>query len=184
MPCGVRRMYESPIVAKASGRERVERGTIERRRDRGGAFGRRDRNPLYATADPPAWRPVPHRAGALGRAGLASGSSRGHQDSATKAHSRRSDLAESCIAPVPLQLMLRVRRVEALDARAEAGADVTPLLGDDTSEERQTDSCVEPPRPSERSARNGELDHRDAAPRLHHARELAHRRGGIVDIAQ
>ena len=75
-------------------------------------------------------------------------------------------------------------RVEALDARAKERADIAPSLRDESAEDRQPDAGPKAPCPKERPAGDAELEHRDPPAGLHDARQLAHRRGGVVDVAQ
>src|ERR1700716_2177841 len=116
MPQRVRGMQESPVIAPASGRQCIERGALGRRRHRGPLSGWRHRNPLFAPGSPRLRtpEPAPRRAGALGGAILHAG----HDYARAKAHAIDMDVDESRLTPRALDVVLRVRRVEALDAAA------------------------------------------------------------------
>src|SRR4051812_21570975 len=73
---------------------------------------------------------------------------------------------------------------EAADARPEEAPDLVPTGRDQPSRSRQADPHPELPEWTPHAVRNGELEHRDRAARPHHARQLAHGRGGVVDVAE
>ena len=95
------------------------------------------------------------------------------------------DLARSrpsCHSRVPGRARLRV---ELLDVRAEEATDLVPRRRDRAAEQRQPDARVHPPqRRAAAASGDAELDHPDPPARFDHARELAHRRGAVVDVAQ
>src|SRR5439155_14905892 len=79
---------------------------------------------------------------------------------------------------------LRMRAIEPLDARAEERTDGGPLHRDDPSRDGKPDAGVQPPERAPQPRGKTELDRCDVAARPHDPRELAHRRRGIVDVAQ
>ena len=163
VPQRVRRVQQRPVIADPTGTQGVERGTARNRRHRGPLSGWRHRNPLFGGA-------ILHT---------------GHYYACAEAHSREVDVDETRLTPVPLERVLRVRRVEALDASAEKCADARPLLRNRSTDERQPDSCVSAPhRSKERIPRHTEVERDDSAARPDDTGKLAHDGGGIVDVAQ
>src|SRR5205823_1181744 len=109
----------------------------------------------------------------------------GHYDTRPEAHLRDLDVDQPRLTPVALECVLRVRGVEALDAPLKECADPRPLVRDRAADERQSDRRVgAPERSKDRVWRNSEVERDDAASWTHDPRELAHRRSGIVDVAQ
>ena len=93
------------------------------------------------------------------------------------------DIAETRGTPAALDVFLRVRRVEALDAAAQEGADARPALGDRAADERQPHPRVEAPQGSkQRVGRHAEVERRDASARADDTRKLAHHRGRVIDV--
>ena len=85
----------------------------------------------------------------------------------------------------PLRLQVGLARVERLDARAEETAHLEPGSRGQAAYQWQANARVQPPQGTRRARlRDTELDHSDPAAGLDHARQLAHRRRWIVDIAQ
>src|SRR4029079_14461044 len=94
-------------------------------------------------------------------------------DPTAEAHPPDDDAANACRLP---QLYLPGQRkglIEALDARPKEAAGFVPAARDHPPERRQTDPGVEAPGPYPGSGRDAELEARDAAAGLHHARQLA-----------
>ena len=76
-------------------------------------------------------------------------------------------------------------RVEAADARPEEAPDARPLARGEPPERRQPDRRVEAPgQARRRQRRHTELERGDAPAGPHDPRQLAQRRGGILDVAQ
>src|SRR5438132_1106483 len=122
MPCRVRGMQESPVIAPAAALERIE--------------GRRHRNPLFAPGSPRLRtpEPAPRRAGALGGAGLHGA----HQDTGAETHSIHADLSQSRVGPISLDVGA-VLTIESLDAPPQKCADARPLLRDRAADQRESD---------------------------------------------
>src|SRR5258706_5534428 len=74
--------------------------------------------------------------------------------------------------------------VEAADAWPEEPTHDRPLARHDLAEDGKAKARVEIPKRMPEAAGHCELDHRDPAAGLHHARELAHGRGGVLDVPQ
>ncbi len=70
---------------------------------------------------------------------------RAHDDAAAEAHAPRPDVAEARVAPVTLDLALRMRAVEALDARTEEGVHLAPLARDQPPRERHDQARIQTP---------------------------------------
>src|SRR5256885_42604 len=88
MPQRVRRMEKCPVVAPAAAFERIE--------------SRRHRNPLFAPGSPRLRtpEPAPRRAGALGGAGF----HRARDDAGSETHSLETDLSQSRVGPISLDV--------------------------------------------------------------------------------
>src|SRR5947209_942995 len=102
-------------------------------------------------------------------------------DPSAEAETLRAHGAEACVAP---QLLERYMLMEVTNARTEEAAHLPPAGRHDRSGERQPDSHVQLPQRPPHSPRYVELEHRDDAARLHHARELPQGRERIVHVAQ
>src|SRR5581483_8267971 len=74
--------------------------------------------------------------------------------------------------------------VEAPDRVAEEVADFAPAVPDRPSRDRQPDPDPQLPGRPPGPARHAELEARDRAAGPHHARQLAQRRRGVVDVAE
>src|SRR5258706_6927334 len=74
--------------------------------------------------------------------------------------------------------------VEAADARPEDPTHDRPLARHDLAEDGKAKARVEIPKRMPEATGDSELDHRDPATGLHHARELAHGRDGVIDVPQ
>src|SRR5438093_1610436 len=70
---------------------------------------------------------------------------RAHDDPATEAHAPYSNVAESRLAPVALDLALRMRQVEPFDARTEESAHLAPPPRDERARERHDQTRVQTP---------------------------------------
>src|SRR6266550_892441 len=111
MPQRVRRMQQSPVIAPAAALERIE--------------GRRHRNPLFAPGSPRLRtpEPAPRRAGALGGAGF----HRARDDPGSETHSLDTDLSQSRVGPISLDVGA-VLVIVSLDASPEECTHARPLF--------------------------------------------------------